>query len=208
MATITTPPQSAPFTPTTPPPTDEGPRPWKWTREQYYKLGELGFFKGKRVELIHGEIVEMSPINWPHTVAVTKLADALRAAFAGIGTVMTQTPHPVGDSEPEPDVRVIAGRMQDYTDHPRTALLVVEVSDATLAYDTNGKAELYSGSGASDYWVVDLKNRRLLVFRDPVPQPAGLGENAYKTRLALDAKDSLTPLAAPNGTIRVADLLP
>jgi Uma2 family endonuclease len=207
MATITTP-QSAPFTPTTPPPADEGPRPWKWTREQYYKLGELGFFEGKRVELIHGEIVELSPINWPHTVAVTKLADALRAAFTGIGTVMTQTPHPIGDSEPEPDVRVIAGRMQDYTDHPRTALLVVEVSDATLSYDTNGKAELYAESGATDYWVVDVKNRKLIVFRDPVSQPAGLGANAFRTRLVFDAMDSISPLAAPNSAIRVADLLP
>ena len=121
MSTVTTPPQSTPFAPHASAPATTGPRPWKWTREQYYQLGELGFFRDKRVELIHGEILEMSPINWPHTVGVTRLADALRSAFAGIGTVMTQTPHPIADSDPQPDVRVIAGKMQDYADHPRTA---------------------------------------------------------------------------------------
>jgi len=53
----------------TPPPVETGPRTWKWTTEQYYKLGELGFFRDKRVELIHGEIVDMSPIGWPQTLA-------------------------------------------------------------------------------------------------------------------------------------------
>src|SRR5687767_16014836 len=94
---------------TTPPPASAGPKPWKWTREQYYKLGELGFFQGKRVELIRGEIVEMSPQGWPHVVGKSKVADALRPVFAGAGTVIEQTPQPMSDSDPEPDVRVIPG---------------------------------------------------------------------------------------------------
>lgn len=206
MSTVTTPPQATPFTPTTPPPAGDGPRPWKWTREQYYRLGELGFFEGKRVELIHGEIVEMSPINWSHTVGVTKLSDALRSAFAGIGTVMTQTPHPAGDSDPQPDVRVIAGRMQDYTDHPRSALLVAEVSDATLHYDTTTKARLYAESAVTDYWVLDLKNRQLILFPNPGPSPDG--GTAYGDRKTLGPADTVSPLAAPSATVRVADLLP
>jgi Uma2 family endonuclease len=206
MSTVTTPPQSAPFAPHAPAPTTSGPQPWKWTREQYYQLGELGFFRGKRVELIHGEIVEMSPINWPHTVGVTRLADALRSAFAGSGTVMTQTPHPMDNSDPQPDVRVIAGKMQDYTDHPRTALLVAEVSDTTLQYDTTTKALLYAESGVTDYWVLDLKSRQLIVFRNPGPGPDG--GTVYRDRRVLSSTDTLSPLAAPNASIRVADLLP
>jgi Uma2 family endonuclease len=195
---------------TTPPPANSGPKSWRWTRDQYYKLGELGFFDGKRVELIRGEIIEMSPQGWPHAVGKSKVADALRAAFAGIGTVMEQTPHPTPDSDPEPDVRVIAGRYEDYTDHPPTALLLVEVADSTLAYDTTTKAELYATAGVADYWVLDLTNRLLLVFRDPQPLalPAALAATAYQTHLTLGPNDTVSPLAAPTAVIRVADLLP
>jgi hypothetical protein len=68
MSALATP--TAPLAPTTRSPADSSPRPWKWSRADYYKLGELGFFDGKRVELVFGEIVEMSPINWPHALAV------------------------------------------------------------------------------------------------------------------------------------------
>ena len=212
MATITPPPQSAPFTPTTQPPADEGPRPWKWTREQYYKLGELGFFQGKRVELIHGKIVEMSPIKHPHALAVGLVSDALAKAFSGHCHIRVQQPIRIqvsgSVSEPEPDVAVIPGARRDLADHPAQASLLVEVSDSMLGYDTAAKAELYAIAGVGDYWVLDLKGRELHIFRDPVSQPTGLGANAYKTRIVLDAKDSVSPLAAPNATIRVADLLP
>jgi Uma2 family endonuclease len=208
MSALTTPP--APTGTTTPPPANSGPKPWRWTRNQYYKLGELGFFDGKRVELIRGEIIEMSPQGWPHAVGKSKVADALRAAFAGIGTVMEQTPHPMPDSDPEPDVRVIAGRYEDYTDHPPTALLLVEVADSTLAYDTTTKAELYATAGVAEYWVLDLNAGALHVFRhpQPLPLPKELGATAYQTHNVLGPTDTVSPLAAPAAVIRVADLLP
>ncbi|MGL6095062.1 MAG: Uma2 family endonuclease, partial [Fimbriiglobus sp.] len=80
------------------------PKRFRFTRDEYYRLGELGFFRTKRVELIRGEIVEMSPKGWPHVVAVRKTADVLDAAFAGIGWVARQEPVNLTDSEPEPDV--------------------------------------------------------------------------------------------------------
>jgi Uma2 family endonuclease len=185
-------------------------RPFRFTREQYYKLGELGFFDGKRVERIHGEIVEMSPQGWPHAVGKSKVADALRAAFAGVATVMEQTPHPLTDSDPEPDVRVFPGRYEDYTDHPPTVLLLVEVADTTLTYDTTTKAELYATANVPDYWVLDVVNRELHVFRDPqpLPLPTELAATAYRTHDVLGPNDTVSPLAAPNATIRVSDLLP
>jgi Uma2 family endonuclease len=211
MSTVTIPPQSAPFAPTTPPPAD-GPRPWKWTREQYYKLGEFGFFDGKRVELIYGEIVEMSPINRRHAIGTGLIADALEKAFAAGYFVETNQPFAVPGAspgaEPLPDVAVIAGSRRDYPNHPDCAAIIVEVSDTTLFYDTTTKAELYATAGITDYWVLDLNSRQLLVFRDPVPLPVGLGATAYKTRLMLGSTESISPLAAPNATIRVADLLP
>jgi Uma2 family endonuclease len=179
-----------------------------WTREEYYRLGDLGFFDGRRVERIHGEIIEMSPIGWLHVVTKTRTADLLRAVFAGVAWVNEQGVLPTDDSDPQPDVAVIPGRIEDYQDHPSTALFVVEIADSTLDHDLTTKAELYASAGILDYWVVDVAGRRLFVHRDPISNPAGLGANAYATRPTFGANDSVAPLAASNRPVRVADLLP
>ncbi len=200
---------TAPTGTTTPPP--RGRARWKWTWEQFRKLDEQGFFAGRRVELIRGEIVEMSPINWPHQLAKTKLARELGAAFAGLAWINEQGPLPAAGSAPQPDVAVIAGRPEDYTDHPRTALLVVEVASSTLADDMTEKAELYATASIAEYWVLDLNARQLHVYRDPQITsglPDDLRATAYRTHQTLSETDSVTPLAAPNSAVRVADLLP
>jgi Uma2 family endonuclease len=185
------------------------PRPFRWTREQYYRLGELGFFNGKRVERIRGEIIEMSPIGWPHVVGCRKTAELLERVFAGVAWVSRgEQPIALADSDPQPDVVVVAGRFEDYTDHPTTALLIVEVADATLFDDTTTKAEVYAEAGIQDYWVLDLNGKRLLVFRDPAPLPASLGATAYRTQLTFGPADRVSPLAAPGGSVLVGDLLP
>lgn len=194
--------------PPAPPPTATGPRPWRWTREQYVRLSDLGFFGDARVELIRGEVIEMPRPSWPHVRGVLKTTEAVRRAFAGIGWVNAQNPLPTADSDPQPDVAAYPGRVEDYSDHPTNALLVVEVASSTLAYDTTTKAELYAEAGHPEYWVVDVENGRLLVFRDPQPLPAGLGATAYRTRFTLGPADTVSPLAAPSASVAVADLLP
>lgn len=190
------------------------PRPFRFTREQYYELGRLGYFDRKRVELIYGEIVEMSPTNWPHSLCVRLVSEALSRAFTGSFWVSQQQPLPILSagraSEPEPDVAVIPGSPRDYTDHPTAVVLLVEVSDATLASDTTTKAELYATAGIADYWVLDVENRQLIVFRDPqpLPLPEDLATTAYHTRLTLGPTDRVSPLAAPTASILVSDLLP
>ena len=84
---------------------------------------------------------------------------------------------------------------------------MIEVADTTLNTDTTDKAEQYATAGIADYWVLDLNGRRLLVFRDPAPLPAGLGATAYRKQQVLGPTDTVKPLAAPNSSIRVADLL-
>ena len=166
--------------------TTQPPVPVPLTREQYYELGRQGYFDGKRVELIFGEVVEMSPVNWPHVLGVGLVADALTAAFATGHFVHVQQPFGVPGvkrgSEPQPDVAVIAGAKRDYTDHPTASPLIVEVADTTLSYDLTTKAELYATAGVPEYWVLDLNNRQLVVFRDAQPLAAGLGATAYRTR--------------------------
>ncbi|MDY3562872.1 Uma2 family endonuclease [Gemmata sp. JC673] len=192
------------------PPPAPSRRPFRFTREQYFELGQRGFFNGKRVELLYGEITEMSPANWPHHVSVGLVTDALLVAFAVGFFVDTQQPFPIPNeplgSAPEPDVAVIPGRRRDYTDHPTTAALLVEVSDTTLAEDLTTKAELYATANVPEYWVLDIPNRQLYVHRDPQPLPAGLGATAYRTRLVLTPADTVQPLAAPPAVVRVSDL--
>lgn len=204
-ATVT---PSTPAGTTTPPPASASPKPFKWTREQYGDLSKRGYFDGKRVELIFGEIIEMSPINWPHVVGCRKTAEALERAFAGIGWIHRADPINLTHSEPQPDVSVIPGRFEDYTDHPTTALLIIEVADTTLAYDTTTKAELYATANVPEYWVLDVTGRQLFVFRDPQALAPSLGAVSYQPKLRLAAGDSISPLAASNVTVAVADLLP
>ncbi|MET0516632.1 MAG: Uma2 family endonuclease [Nitrospiraceae bacterium] len=112
------------------------------------------------------------------------------------------------DSEPEPDLAVVSGAPADYVqEHPRTALLIVEVAESTIVLDRERKALLYARVGIPEYWIVNLPDRCLEVYREPVAsaQPAP----RYRVRLQLGPADSIAPLLAkPDFSLRVADLLP
>src|ERR1700676_210653 len=145
------------------------PRPRRWTKAEYYQIAAMGWFDGKRVELVEGEIMVFSPQKFIHYAVTDQVAERLRKAF-GIGFwVRLQAPLGLGSrSEPEPDVSVVAGARTDYTDHPSTALLVVEISDTTLANDLGRKASLYARAGLPDYWIVNLVDEQVEVFRNPI----------------------------------------
>lgn len=184
------------------------PRRLRWGREEYYRLGELGFFRGKRVELIDGEIFEMPALKPPHVTALELTAEVLRASFGAGYCVRTQAPLDLGRSQPEPDIVVVRGQLRDYVRHPQTALLVVEVSDSTLSYDRRRKAHDYARVGIADYWIVNLIDRQLEVHRVPGPDPARRGRFSYAEVTVVPATGQVIPLAAPNALIAVADLLP
>jgi Uma2 family endonuclease len=187
---------------------DVGPLPKKWTSDEYYRLGDLGFFDGKRVELIEGEIIEMVPIGSPHATGVALTAELFRETFGKDYYVRTQSPIDAGDlSQPEPDVAVIAGKIRDYSKaHPQTALLAVEVSDSTLSFDRTVKSRLYARTGIDEYWILDLKGRCLEVYRKRIEDPV-LGF-IYSEQIVLTEDQSVAPLANPDWEISVADMLP
>jgi Uma2 family endonuclease len=112
-------------------------------------------------------------------------------------------------TDPEPDVAVIAGSPRDFaTIHPTTAVLVVEVSDSTLAFDLGEKMSLYAAGGIADYWVVDLNNRQLIIHRSPVRDSAQIHGWGYADVTTHAPGVTVSPLAAPTAGIAVADLLP
>ncbi len=184
------------------------PRNMLWTVDQFHYLGDLGMFEGRRAMLIDGVIVEEGPMNPPHRISLELCEEALRAVFGAGWRVCNQMPLVLGQAtDPEPDLAVVAGSPRGASAHPTTAALVVEVSDTSLRYDTTVKVGVYAAGGIADYWVVDVNGRQLLVFRNVQPdatQPHGHG---YATHLTLGPNDTVSPLAAPNAVIRVADLL-
>jgi Uma2 family endonuclease len=202
VTALLTPPQPTPVLPPT------GPRPFRWTLALFHRVGDMGLFEGRRAKLIHGQLIEEGPMDPPHAIAVEKTDAELRTAFGKGWRYRVQLPLVLGqDTDPMPDIAVIRGAPGALV-HPTAAELVLEIADSSLTFDVTTKAELYATAGVADYWVLDLDGRRLLVFRDPVTLPAGLGATASRTHLTFGPADSVSPLAHPTAVVRVADLLP
>jgi Uma2 family endonuclease len=182
----------------------------RWTKAEYYRLGELGFFRGQRVELIEGRLMVQSPQNSPHATALLQVAGLLQGLVGPGHHVRPQFPLDLGpSSEPEPDIAVVAGNVQQFRNaHPTSAVLLVEVSDSRVSYDRRRKGSLYARAGIADYWIVNLVRRRLEVYRDPVADATHPYGHRYSTRTDLTPPATVSPLAFPQLTLAVADLLP
>src|SRR5687767_2263779 len=117
----------------------------RFSRDEYHRMADTGFFDGQRVELIDGEVIQMPAQKDQHAFAVRLGDDALRRAFKTGCVILVQMPLDLGDlSEPEPDLAVVRGSLRAVSTHPQSAELVVEVSDTTLVYDQRVKASLYA----------------------------------------------------------------
>jgi Uma2 family endonuclease len=185
------------------------PQPRRWTRDEYYQMAELGWFQDQRVELIDGDVVQMTPQKNAHAVALKLCEIALEAAFGDGYWVRMQLPLDLtSTSSPEPDLAVARGAPRDFAAHPSTALLVMEVSDTTLAFDRGRKALLYASAGIAEYWIVNLVDQRLEVFRLPTEIPPPRLKIRYGEPILLAPEQSIAPLAMPGSPIQVADLLP
>ena len=182
---------------------------FRFTVEQFNQLDELGFFEGRKVELICGVIHEMT-IHTPHATASRLAGSALRAVFGAGWVVSEALPLDTGRRNYlEPDLTVVAGSIRDFTSaHPKTAALVLEVSDATLRKDRTIKSHVYAQSKLADYWIVNLVDRQLEVHRNPVDDPARKGRFRYENVTIVPESGRMAPLAAPESPIAVADLLP
>jgi Uma2 family endonuclease len=182
----------------------------RWTAEEFYQLLDLGFFQDQRVELIDGEILEMASQKNFHLAGITLSADAFRIAFGPGYWVREQGSLDLSPlSIPDPDIAVVPGTArQASTKNPTSALLITEVSDTTLSYDRGRKACLYAAAGISDYWIINLVQRQLEVYRNPVPDNSSHFGWRYADMVILGPNDFVSPLAAPHAQIAVADLLP
>ena len=189
---------------------DGEPKIIKWTKEEYHSMAELGFFEGKRTEFLEGEIIEMPTMKSPHATALELVYDVMRDVFSRDFAVRSQSPIDLHEEfEVVPDVFAIKGNARDFrSSHPKTADLIIEISDTTLSYDRNRKASLYAKFGIQDYWILNLKNRTLEVYRRPSEDDNIYYGFGYAEKLTFDEKSEVSPLAAPAAKIKIADLLP
>ncbi len=183
----------------------------RWTRKEYERLVDQGVFRAdEHLELLDGLLVVREPQGSRHSAAVAALCEVLARAFGPGFHARPQLPLALDDtSEPEPDVVVVRGGAWDYVrSHPSAPVLVVEIAETSLSVDREHKASLYARAGVADYWIVNLRETVLEIYRQPTPiasAPFGWG---YGSRERLAPGATISPLAAPSRSIGIADLLP
>jgi len=172
---------------------------------EWHRMGEAGIFPpDARLELIDGEILHRAPIGFNHAGHVARLIHALTPILHGQAIVNAQNPVQLGDlSEPEPDFLLLRPDPDFYTTrHPKAAdvLLLVEVSDTTLRFDREQKRRLYAKHAIAEYWIVNLIDHCLEVYRQPQ-------HDDYLEQRTLSNSDSLSLVSLPDLVVRVADIL-
>jgi Uma2 family endonuclease len=174
----------------------------RFTIEEYEKMVETGILaQDDRVELIDGEVVEMSPIGDPHAAIVTNLTHLLVSLIGERGRVRVQGPVRVPPrSKPQPDLALLRPRsyMREGAMTP-DVLLVIEVADTSLQYDSTVKLRLYARAGIPEYWIVDANAETLEVYRSP-------SGDRYAEHRHLARGEIVAPLAFPDAVIPIASI--
>ena len=176
----------------------------RFTRAEYYRMAEVGILRPHdRVELIKGEIVEMSPIGRRHKAFVINLSELLTVRLAGRAHVAVHSGIVLAhDTEPEPDLTVLRRRAVPYKQREagaEDALLVIEVAESSLAYDRSTKQRLYAEARILEYWVVDCAAEAVEVHRDP-------GPDGYREVRRLTGPATLALLAFPDVQVTLAEI--
>lgn len=182
--------------------TPQGRRRYRFRREHYERLAEDGLFHDKHVELLYGFILEMSPQGNAHAHAIQKLTTAFAALVAsGRAEVRAQLALAASDdSEPEPDLCLVAPG--DYLDGPpRAALLVVEAANDSLEDDRVIKGRLYAEIGIPEYWLIDLRRRRLERYLEPK-------DGTYTRMTTHERGESLAPVHFPDVAVPLDEIVP
>ncbi|MDZ8054469.1 MAG: Uma2 family endonuclease [Aulosira sp. ZfuVER01] len=144
----------------------------KWSVDDYHRMIEAGILRGRHVELLAGEIVEMSPETPIHYTTAKRGAKYLEELLSGKADVRFDGPITLSNSEPEPDIAIVRLPELTYSDrHPAPADIfwIVEVANTSLKKDLDLKAAIYATAGIPEYWVLDLSTKQMIVFRNPQP---------------------------------------
>jgi Uma2 family endonuclease len=177
-----------------------------WTVEEYHRMAETGILDdSEHVELLEGKIIWMSAKGTAHRSAVGRSDYLLKEALKNRAWVSIQDPITLNDrSEPEPDIAVVKIDPLDYADHhpvPSEVYLIIEVADSSLKFDCETKSKAYAQAKIKDYWVLDVVERQLYIFREPTSE-------GYKSKVVLGEQETISPLQFPDLQIGVREILP
>ncbi|MEK0180512.1 MAG: Uma2 family endonuclease [Oscillatoriales cyanobacterium] len=175
------------------------------TVQEYHRMAEIGILdEDERVELLGGQIVKMAAKGTAHGAGVKRTVELLQNLLGRLVLISVQDPVRLNDnSEPEPDIALLIPDPLYYEDHhptPSEVYLIIEVADTTLRTDLGIKATIYAQSGIADYWVLDVNNRQLHVFREPT-------QDGYQSIAVLGDDASISPLQFPDISFAVRDML-
>lgn len=178
---------------------------WRFTAAEFFQLVEIGVLaEGDRVELIQGDLIEMSPIYITHISTLNRLVWILSNALGKQVILSVQNPVQLSeDNLPQPDVAVFRFQEKFYGEQhakPEDILLIIEVADSSLRYDRRVKSKLYGAAGIADYWIVNLPERQIEVYREPRP-------NGYRTVTTYAPGETLSPLAFPDVVLQVEQIM-
>jgi Uma2 family endonuclease len=176
----------------------------RWTVDEYHRMVAAGILTSRdRVELLDGQIIEMVPQEPPHASTTSSFGNDFVVLFAGKAWVRQQLPITIApNSEPEPDsavVKIDSKRYRDRHPIPEDVYLLIEVADSTLHYDRTRKVKAYAKAKIPEYWIVDVNQRHLLVFREPQA-------DMYQVEQVLGETDTIASLSFPEITVQLADL--
>ena len=178
--------------------------PFRLSVDQYEKMIRHGILtEYHKIELIHGELVPKMPIGDPHIACVRQLARLFYLYAMNLATIGIQDPIRLADSEPEPDISVLAPRKDNYKTGkatPPDIYLVVEVADSSVDYDREDKGRLYAMNGIAEYWLANVNESCVEVYRDPQP------DGTYSSTQKLTPGDSIALLRLPSVSLSVADI--
>jgi Uma2 family endonuclease len=173
----------------------------KWTVDDYHRLVDGGILDDKHVELLNGEIVEMSPEGIPHADLSDEAAGYLRGLLGDRAKVREGKPITLADrSEPEPDLCICRNmRYNAHHPYPEDIFFVIEYSDSSLDKDLSVKSVIYAQANIQEYWVVNLRNKEVVVLRSP-------SNGRYQER-QIFSNGNLAPVAFSDVSVGVEQLL-
>jgi Uma2 family endonuclease len=175
----------------------------KWTIHEYHAMIAAGLLETRQVELLRGEIVEMSPEGEPHAYFSSEAGEYLIRMLGDRAMVRPAKPITLpNQSEPEPDIAVVQRLGREYLTHhpyPENIFWLIEYSDSTLEKDLQVKSQLYAEVQISEYWVVNLKQRQLVVFRDP--------QAGQYQAISRQSEGTICPLAFPDIVLSVGSII-
>lgn len=175
----------------------------KWTIDRYHQAVEAGVFDDVPVELLDGELIDMSPEGVPHSSFSDEAAEYLRERLRGRAKVRETKPITLpNNSEPEPDISIVQLPVEIYRSHHpyvENIYWLIEYSNSSLEKDLKIKSKVYAKADIAEYWVVNLRTRELIVFRDPI-------DGKYQSQITLTS-GMISPLSFPDVDIEVLRLM-